>query len=142
MNGRLPPVALLVVALALCGGCTGRVMRSITVESEPQGAVVWLNDNEVGRTPVTTSFTWYGVYRVRLEKDGYETFTTYERVSAPWYEWIGPDLAFETVVPGTRHDEHRFGPYTLKLAKPSDAEALLNRAREFRTEAIEGLKAP
>ena len=52
-----------------------------------------------------------------------------------------PDLAFETVVPGTRHDEHRFGPYTLKPAKASDAEALLNRAREFRSEAVEGLKA-
>jgi hypothetical protein len=140
MNSRaLGVVALVASCLAFCGGCTGHVVRTITIESEPPGAIVWLNDNEVGRTPVTAEFTWYGVYRVRLEKEGYETFTSYERVAAPWYELVGLDLAFETVVPGTRRDEHRFGPYTLEKAVPSNPTALLERAKEFRKEAREGL---
>ena len=45
---------------------------TITIDSEPPGALCWLNDNEIGRTPVTVPFTWYGTYRVRLEKPGYE----------------------------------------------------------------------
>jgi hypothetical protein len=114
------------------------VVRTLTVESEPQGAVVWLNDNEVGRTPVTVPFTWYGVYRIRLELDGYEPLTVYERVAAPPYQWLGLDLAFETVVPGTRHDRHAFGPYELEPAEPADPEQLLERAAAMRREATEG----
>ena len=124
-----------VVAAALSAGCTGRVARTITVESTPPGAIVWLNDNEVGRTPVTAPFTWYGVYNIRLEKEGYETLTVYERVAAPWYQWVGVDLAFETVIPGARHDDHYLGPYALKKAEPADADKLLERAKGFRREA-------
>ena len=137
MRWRAVAVAVVGMVAAVLAGCTGQVVRTITVESEPAGALVWLNDNEVGRTPVTAQFTWYGVYRVRVEKAGYETYTTFERVAAPWFEWIGPDLFFETVVPGVHRDPHRFGPYVLAKAKPEDAEALLRRATEFRKEAVE-----
>jgi len=133
-------LALVGACLVASTGCTGRVMRTIAVESEPQGAIVWLNDNEVGRTPVTVPFTWYGVYRIRLEAEGYETLTVYERVAAPWYQWVGIDLAFETVIPGTRRDEHRFGPYLLKRAAAADSDRLLERARAFGKEAEEGLE--
>jgi len=141
MNPRSVALAAVAVVCAGLSGCTGRVVRTITVESDPPGALVWLNDNQVGRTPATTEFTWYGVYRVRLERPGYETLTVYEQVSAPPYEWVGPDLLFETIIPGTRRDHHRFGPYALTQAKPSDPDALLGRAREFRQEAIRGTTA-
>jgi len=140
MRTRVLVVALLGACLAAAGGCTGRVMRTISVESDPQGAIVWLNDNEVGRTPVTVPFTWYGVYRIRMEAEGYEALTVYERVAAPWYEWIGLDLAFETVVPGTRRDAHHLGPYVLEKATPADPDRILERARAFSKEADEGLE--
>src|SRR5688500_8891874 len=54
---------VLTVAVAGCG-----VQRSLTVQSEPPGALVYLNGLEVGRTPVTRDFTWYGVYDVELRK--------------------------------------------------------------------------
>lgn len=139
MKARIALTAVLWVCLVAVAGCTGRVVRTITVESEPAGAVVWLNDNEVGRTPVTVPFTWYGVYRIRMEKEGYETLTVYERVAAPWYQWVGIDLAFETVIPGTRRDIHHLGPYTLEEAVPSDPDRVIERAREMRREAQEGL---
>lgn len=47
----------------------GCVERTITITSEPSGALVHLNDEEVGRTPLTVPFTFYGVYDVRLEMD-------------------------------------------------------------------------
>jgi hypothetical protein len=138
---RLALALFLFPALALCGGCTGHVVRTITVESQPQGAMVWLNDKEVGRTPVTADFTWYGTYRVRLEKDGYFTETVYQKVSAPWYEFVGIDLLFETVIPGTRHDDHRFPPIILKPAKEADPVPLLERAEAFQKDALDALKA-
>ncbi len=46
----------------LAGGC---VERTVTITSEPDNALVYLNDEEIGRTPVTVSFTFYGVYDVR-----------------------------------------------------------------------------
>ena len=139
MKARLAVVAALMVGAALCTGCTGRVARTITIETIPPGAVVWLNDNEVGRTPVTAPFTWYGVYNIRMELDGYEPLVINERVAAPWYQWMPVDLAFETVVPGTRYDRHRFGPYELSPAKAADSDELLLRARQYRQEAQQGL---
>jgi hypothetical protein len=141
MSTRLVVLIVAAAAVSLCAGCTGRVARSITIETSPPGAIVWLNDREVGRTPVTAPFTWYGVYSVRMELEGYEPLVVNERVAAPWYQWMFVDLAFETVVPGTRHDEHQFGPYELTPAKASDPQELILRARQFRNEAQEGLPA-
>jgi len=114
-------------------GCYGQVQRTITIESEPPGALCWLNDNEVGRTPVTVPFTWYGTYGVRLEAAGYEALVTTAKVSAPPYEWIPLDLAAETVVPGIRHDNHEFR-FALKKAEPVDPMPLRERAEGLRRE--------
>ncbi len=59
---------LSVIAIPLL--CTGCIERLITVSSQPPGALVYLNDEEVGRTPVTVPFRFYGVYDVRLEHEG------------------------------------------------------------------------
>ena len=57
---------LVLAALTACAGC---VERLITVTSQPSGSLVYLNDEEVGRTPVTVPFTFYGVYDVRVEHE-------------------------------------------------------------------------
>lgn len=137
MIRKLLSLVLLGACLAMLGGC-GRVARTLTVTSDPPGAIVFLNDNEVGRTPVTTNFTWYGTYRVRLEKDGYDTLALLEPVRAPWFQWVPIDLAFDTVVPGTHHDDHVLGPYKLDPVVASPPEEVLGRARETRKDAIEG----
>jgi hypothetical protein len=126
-------VAALAAGLALAG-CCGQVHRTITIQSEPSGAVCRLNESEVGRTPVTVPFTWYGTYSVRLEHPGYETLDAQAAVRAPAYQWIPLDLAFETVVPGIRRDRHAF-TFTLQPVKPADAAAVLGRAEAFRHEA-------
>jgi len=60
------PLALLVLPLA-AGGC---VHRTLEVESNPPGALVYLNGEEVGRTPMRKEFLWYGTYDVQLRKEG------------------------------------------------------------------------
>ncbi|MEA3368437.1 MAG: PEGA domain-containing protein [Planctomycetota bacterium] len=127
-------LAVSVLAALALAGCYGQVQRTITIDSEPEGARCWLNDNEVGRTPVTVPFTWYGTYSVRLEHPGYEPLLAEAAVRAPPFQWIGPDLAYETVVPGIHHDTHAFR-YALHEAKPTDPDGLRQRAESLRRDA-------
>jgi len=133
MRNAILLTAALAGALALTG-CYGQVQRTLTIESDPPGALCWLNDNEVGRTPVTVPFTWYGKYGVRLELPGYAPLITQAKVAAPPYEWIPLDLAFETVVPGVHYDTHAF-KFLMKKAEPTDPDALRKRAEGLRRRA-------
>lgn len=93
MNARKPiACSLLLVAAAAVPGC---LKRTIHVTTEPPGALVWLNDVEVGRTPLETDFTYFGVYSVRIRKEGFEPVTTTRRAAMPVYEWPVVDLAAE-----------------------------------------------
>ncbi|MEM9373417.1 MAG: PEGA domain-containing protein [Planctomycetota bacterium] len=83
-------VLLLGVPLVFLGGCAERRIR---VTSEPSGARVWLNDEEIGRTPTEARFTFYGSYDLRLEHPGFEPYHAEHIASAPLHEFPGPDLA-------------------------------------------------
>ena len=92
---RRPAAALLLVAAFVpCAGC---VRRTLTVTSEPPGALVSLNGREFGRTPVTRDFTWYGTYDVTARKEGYETTSEKRRLLAPWWQWPPFDLLAELI---------------------------------------------
>lgn len=86
-------------AAAAALGCLlslpGCLERTIHITSEPPGALVWLNDVEVGRTPLETDFTFFGEYSVRLRKEGYEPIMTTRKADMPAYEWPVVDLASE-----------------------------------------------
>lgn len=82
------------VSASLLGGCAE---RRLAITSEPAGATVWVNDVEVGRTPVEANFTHYGMYDVRLRLDGYEPISTSAEAEAPWYEFVGADLITEAI---------------------------------------------
>lgn len=89
--GRFLPCSCLAAPFIL----TGCVERTIHVTSEPPGAIVWLNDVEIGRTPVETEFTFYGNYDVRLRLEGYEPIASNREAKAPVYDWPGIDLLAE-----------------------------------------------
>ena len=113
----------------------GCLDRTITINTEPQGAVIWLNDQEVGRSPVTTGFRWYGAYEVRARKEGFEPLTTTCVAHSPWYEYPGPDLLAEALPARIRNRV----VWDLKLTPlpgpDQQAEAaVVDRARAFRAE--------
>jgi len=108
------------VALAGC------VEREFVITTEPPGALVYISDVEVGRTPVSHPFTWYGDYEVIVRLDGYETIKTHAEINPPWYELPPVDLLSE-IAPWTYHDT-RYLHYKLQeLQLPSDKE-LIRRA--------------
>ena len=117
-------LALACLIATLCS--TGCVRRSLTVTSNPPGALVYLNGTEVGRTPLTRDFTWYGTYDVTLRKEGYETLKTEGKVIAPWWQWVPFDL-FAELLP--LHDRQALSyamhPYAQATVDP---QQMLRRA--------------
>jgi len=105
---------------------TGCIERRIFITSEPPGALVRLNDVEVGRTPVEVDFLHYGDYDVRLEKEGYEPLWTHRRAAPPLYEQPPLDLLTEALP--LRAKSHFHWHFTLTPAQ-DDPDAVVERAR-------------
>ncbi len=112
----------------------GCVERELTITSEPAGALVVLSDIEVGRTPVTVPFTWYGDYDIILRLDGYETLDTSAEINMPFYE-IPPLDLLVAIAPWTHRDQ-RYLHYELEPLELPDDEELLEDARQMREETL------
>jgi len=127
-------VVLAGVAAVLCwqAGC---IRRTMTISTSPQGATVRLNHEDVGQTPVTVDFTWYGDYDLVFEKAGYETLQTHHKLNAPWYQVPPIDLFAEVFVPYTIHDHHEVS-FDLAPASQPAVQDLTARAKEFRDKAL------
>ena len=89
---RHPWVLAALGGLLLTAGC---VRRSLTIRSEPPGALVYVNDRLIGESPVTYDFTWYGWHRVILRKEGYQRLDDRQELRAPLHLWIPFDLVME-----------------------------------------------
>lgn len=125
-----PFAAMLVLPLLGVLAATGCVRRQMTVTSEPAGALVYLNDREVGRTPFTTDFVWYGTYDVVVRKEGYETLNTRTRVVAPWWGW--PPIDFLAEIAPWHPTDHRKVNYVLSEAPEITSDALIQRGLELK----------
>jgi hypothetical protein len=119
---------LAVLAALASGGCAHRTLQ---IDSDPQGALVYLNGEEVGRTPMRKEFLWYGTYDVQLRKEGYETLSRKEKVWAPWWQWPPIDLFAEAL---PLEDNH-VARYTMKpmTAQTTDPQQVLGRAVRMRS---------
>lgn len=123
--------------LAIVGSSTGCVRRTVTVNTDPQGALVHLNDQQIGTSPAKVDFTWYGDYDVVVRKDGYKTLKTNHRLDAPWYQVPPFDFVAEVLTPGWIHDEREMF-FELEPAEPIDKEQLVEDAVEVRERTLFG----
>jgi hypothetical protein len=134
--GAVPMLALALLG-ALTGAC-GRQERVIEITSTPPGALVWLNDVELGRTPVRTDFLHFGTYDVRLQLSGYEPVITSREASPPLHELPPIDLV-AAALPGTRRTLIPWHFDLVAVVEKTDREAgqnnLIDRARGFRQTA-------
>lgn len=119
-------VGVAVLALPACGGC---VKRTIHITSDPPGALVHLNDEEVGRTPCDVSFLHYGTYDVRLTKEGYEPYLGPAEADPPLYDLPGPDFFAEVAPVRFESDVHW---HFQLLPVRDDPAAMIDRARQLR----------
>jgi hypothetical protein len=123
-------VAPLLALVALAAALPACARRTIEITSEPPGALVWLNDQQLGRTPVRTGFTHYGVYDIRLSREGYEPIATSRHANAPIYELPGPDLLAAPFPIETRFAWHFVLDPVIEQRDPASAETTLRRRAE------------
>jgi len=128
--------ALCVTAVLVGTLAAGCVERTMKISTTPPGALVIVNDEEVGVSPVKFSFLWYGDYEILLRKQGYHTLRTHYRVDPPWFQLPPIDLVTETMVPGTLHDDHVLPTYELEPAEIIEPQDVVQRALDMRSRAL------
>lgn len=117
--------------LGLVLGTTGCVTRKYTIDSQPQGALVYRDGKPIGTTPVDDYFVFYGKYRFTLVKDGYETLHVEQKIPAPWYQYAPLDFISENLTPWEIKDVHRFS-YALQPQQMPNNNDILQRAGDLR----------
>jgi hypothetical protein len=123
--------AVLVAIVTICALQTGCVQRRLTIRSNPPGAVVYVGNQEIGSTPISHDFVYYGSRNITLVKDGYETLKVKAEVPTPWYDLPGIDFISENLIP-TEIRDHRVLDFQLQPAVIVPTEQLMGRAEELR----------
>ena len=126
-------LSLLVVSLVAGALLSGCVERRLTINTKPQGALVTLNDEEIGTSPVAVSFNWYGDYNVRISKNGFETLKTHRKLERPWYDAFPFDF-FAQIVSSKRIVDSYEWTFELEQKKEISREELINNAIELKTQ--------
>ncbi len=128
--------SLVVTLAAFCwvSSLSGCVYRRLIVRSDPPGAQVILDGQEVGTTPVAVPFTYYGTRQLTLVKPGFETRTELVKIPAPWYEWVPIDFVSDNFLPRHVTDRHEVA-WQLTPQGVVPQEKLQERADSLRSEA-------
>ena len=135
---RLVCHAAVVVTIYFClvavfSGCNG-VRRRLTITSEPSGAIVYLNNKEIGKTPISQNFLYSGTYNIKCCKEGYEMKETYYKAGCPWYLYPGIDFFSENFTPGELRDEQSCH-IVLEQKREIPENELYEKASRLREEA-------
>ncbi len=117
------------------------VRRRLTIRSNPEGALVYVDDQQIGATPVSVSFTYYGTRKIQLIKDGFKTVTLRQTFSPPWYQIPPLDFFSENLYGGELRDEHVVDVQLEPETIPSTNE-LWQRAEALRSSARAGVVLP
>lgn len=110
---------------------TGCVERRMTIRSDPPGALAIVDGQELGFTPVSTGFLYYGTREVKLIKDGQKTLTVLEKIDPPWYEIFPFEFVSDVLIPWKIHDDRDLS-YRLQPQTTVPTEQLLRRAEDLR----------
>jgi len=124
----LPAVGLL--AIVVLAGC---VERRLTINTEPADALVVLNDEEIGQSPVTVPFSWYGDYNVRISKEGFQTLRTHRRLKGPWYDKFPCDFFAQIVNPKRILDSYEW-TFELTPQQQPDRDELIRSADDLKNQ--------
>jgi len=111
------------------------------VRSNPPGAMVYVDNQQVGTTPCATDFVYYGTREIRLVKPGFETLTVNQPIPVPWYEVPPLDFITENLVPHKIQD-YRTVSYNMVPQVIVPTEQLLSRAEGLRQSTLQGAVLP
>jgi hypothetical protein len=109
--------------------------RRLTIRSDPPGAAVQVDGEQVGFTPTAIDYTYYGTREVTLQKAGYKTLTTPVKMSTPWYQVFPLEFITDNFAM-TKINDRREVSYTLMPEQLEPRELLEDRANNLRSEAL------
>jgi hypothetical protein len=113
----------------------------LTVRTHPPGAQVFVDDQEIGTTPCSASFVYYGTRKITVMKDGYKTETLWQKLDPPWYELPVAEFVSENLVARELRDE-RIIDVQLIPQEIVPPERLRDRAQSLRDSAQTGAITP
>jgi hypothetical protein len=96
---------------------------------------VQVDGEEVGYTPVSIDYTYYGTREIRLIKDGYQTLTTPVKLSTPWYQIFPLEFVTDNFAL-TKINDRREVTYVLNRESVEPSQDIENRANNLRSEAL------
>jgi hypothetical protein len=136
---RFKSMVLVAMGTLLLGnlGCVERRMTIRTNTDSQGGALVYIDKEEVGYSPVSTGFTYYADREIKLVKDGYETVTLVQPVRAPWWDCLLIEFFTENLWPFTLRDERQFR-YDLAPTASVSTNEVIQRGQQLRNEAQQG----
>jgi len=134
LTGRRTTTCGLVVVIVCAAMSSGCVQRRMTIRSNPPGALVYVDDYQLGATPVSHDFVYYGTRKIRLVKDGYETLTVRQPFPLPWYQYFPLDFVSENLIPWEIRDE-RVVDLAMQPAASTPPESVVSRAEQARLAA-------
>jgi hypothetical protein len=117
------------------------VRRRLNINSNPQGALVYVDNQQVGVTPCSVDFTYYGTREIRLIKPGFETLTVNQPIPTPWYEYVGLDFISENLVT-TKIRDSRTVSYNLAPQLIVPTQELIDRGNQLRQDTLQYGSAP
>ena len=135
---QLARSAIIVLIGLLLLPASGCVRRRLNVRSNPPGALVYVDNQQIGTTPCSVDFTYYGTREIRLIKPGYETLTVNQPIPTPWYEIPPLDFVSENLTP-TKIRDNRTVTFDMAPQIIVPTEQLLDREPvAWRDAAISG----
>ena len=132
---------LALACLAACLSSSGCVRRRLTVRTFPAGAQVFVDDQDIGITPCSASFVYYGTRKITVMKEGYRTETLFQKIYPPWYQIPPLDFVTENVVAREIRDE-RIVDVQLVPEEIIPQQRLMERAQSLRDGAQTGNVTP
>ena len=120
----------LLIAASFCL-LTGCVDRRYVITTDPPGAVVLVDGQPIGQTPVDNHFVYYGKHKFTLVKDGFQTQTVEQNIPAPWYEYPPFEFLTDVLLPWRVIDRREFD-FKMQPVPAVRSDLLINQAENLR----------
>jgi len=134
IHARFLILTLGLIPVILCG-C---VERELFLKTDPPGALVCIDGKNVGQTPVSIPFYYYGHRKIEFRLKNYKAEQVLLELDPPWYQVFPLDFMFDLLWPATLNDVHSY-EFELVQWKPEnldDQKAILDRAQLMRKKQL------
>ncbi|MEZ5944660.1 MAG: PEGA domain-containing protein [Planctomycetaceae bacterium] len=108
----------------------------MTIRTDPPEALVEVDGEQLGLSPVSMDFTYYGTREIKISKPGYETLTIQQPVDRPLHQSVPFDFVSNHFAGTHVTDRHDYVYRLREKQIPLDQESdLINRGQNFRSQA-------